>query len=305
MAKVKPEVLKRLRKERRWTQEQLATKAKLNKQTISRLERGSCNTTRQTAVETLARVLRVEPAVLTGEASLPIEQEIRPTDPKIATTVRLEASLQNAIHLVARRYGVGEWQILDVAPFLFCWAAEASLRRRRQRVSDLERACEQARSLEAQIEHLSEPSSYCEEKLAAEKRSIEARDLFASDLYSDGDFIGGGDAYRLSGYDNPFAVFLTDLAADYEEILTFKCCNWGDTFVYQVCIEEALKLVEGNRDRLHQIYTGWVALHEMPKELQESPWMEKERAEWVRAEVRAHHEKYFRSSSEVDVEQSK
>src|SRR5260370_39124864 len=66
MTRVDPNVLKRLRIAKRWSQEQLAEKTKLgglpkiDKQTISRLERGVRDKTRNRTIEQLARALSVE-----------------------------------------------------------------------------------------------------------------------------------------------------------------------------------------------------------------------------------------------------
>src|SRR5712691_147869 len=100
MPRVVPEVLKRLREDKGWTQEQLAERAKINKQTVSRLERGSCADTRPRVVDQLSRALKVEHAVLIGEAPAPlIGRDGEPVDPKIESTVRIEPYVRNALHL--------------------------------------------------------------------------------------------------------------------------------------------------------------------------------------------------------------
>jgi transcriptional regulator with XRE-family HTH domain len=67
MAKIDPTVLRDLRRKKQWSQEELAEKSKINKQTISRLERGKQYSTRSYTIRQLASVLDVEWAVLLGD----------------------------------------------------------------------------------------------------------------------------------------------------------------------------------------------------------------------------------------------
>ena len=64
------------------------------------------------------------------------------------TEIRIATSPRNALTLVSRRYGIEPSQIVELAPFLFLWAAEASLRQRRERIAEVERAYEAARAAE-------------------------------------------------------------------------------------------------------------------------------------------------------------
>jgi hypothetical protein len=41
---------------------------------------------------------------------------------------------------VSKRYRIPIWQVVELAPLLFCSAAEASLRRRRERLAEVGRA---------------------------------------------------------------------------------------------------------------------------------------------------------------------
>ena len=158
MKKIDQDILKRLRSAKGWSQEQLAENTKfqgfpkIDKQTISRLERGDREKTRGRTIEQLARALKVEPDVLTGEAPFPeLEVESEPIQ-KSQLNVRVSRAARNALHLVAQRYvGLEPSQIVELAPFLFCWAAEASLRQRRERLKQLENAAETTRKLEREI----------------------------------------------------------------------------------------------------------------------------------------------------------
>src|SRR5262249_45381778 len=188
MPKLDPNALKSLRNAKGWSQEQLAEKTKgeglpaLDKQTISRLERGNRDNTRARTINQLARALNVDPAVLTG--ALPLPELPRPQGPletKSQLNLRVATAPRNGLTLVSRRYGVEPSRIIELAPFLFVLAAEESLRRRRERIDAVERACEAARAAERDIRYLPLPNfTYSEENIAAEHESISRRDLFGT-----------------------------------------------------------------------------------------------------------------------------
>ena len=90
--------------------------------------------------------------------------------------------------------------------------------------------------------------------------------------------------------ENPFAMFLRNLATDIGRVAKFEGWSGDGSPNYRVCPEEATELVGGDHDRADEILRGLVALNEMPKEIR-SPDKAKERAEWVRekaAEYRKH-----------------
>jgi len=293
MKKLDHSVLKQLRNAKGWSQEQLATKTKseglprIDKQTISRLERGERGKTRDRTIEQLARALNVEPAVLTGEAPVPeMELESEPLSPKSQLNVRVSRATRNALSLVAQRYRwVHPSQIVELAPFLFCWAAEASLRRRRDRVSELERAMENVRNLSSGIwDGPPHPDSeYLEKDLEAEHDSINMRDIFGNFKYED------PEVYSDNNAEDPFSTFLRDLVSDFSDIAKFEGFLSDGSPSYSVCFDTAEELAGGNPDIAEMILSGSVALNEMPKELL-SPNKTKERVEWMLANVEAFHE---------------
>ena len=73
MAKVIPLVLKTVRERRGLTQEDLAHRAKLDKQTVCRLEtdKSKEGSTRPHTIDGLAEALRTHPADVTGKRPLP------------------------------------------------------------------------------------------------------------------------------------------------------------------------------------------------------------------------------------------
>jgi hypothetical protein len=170
---------------------------------------------------------------------------------------------------------------VEAAPLLFFIAAEKSLQERRKRLDALRTAADAM--YDAYPSHLPKTASVDEETLECERGSIEARDLFGS-IVTDNDNVGA--RYEEDwdeGESNPFAVFLKAALADVSNSATFE--RWEPRLwpQYQICSEEAAKVVAGDAEATRAILDGAAALHEMPKA---SP---RERGEWARAES---HRKY-------------
>ena len=282
MTKIAPEVLKKLRETKGWSQAELAGQAKFDTQTIWRLERGKQKTTRLGTVAKLARVLGVESAVLTGDAPIP---DVTPAPQKSSSNNRLSTRTENALYLIARRYNVPGWQVLELAPLLFCWAAEMSLRERRERLRKLEAACSTARALEDDMAHLP-PSNftYSDEKIRAESESIDFNDIFGTCI--DGDqFLDGPYYPDADDTDNPFAKFLDKLMGDISDVVAFNGFSPFDYPDYKVCRDHALRLVGGDELLAERILTGIVDLAEMPKELGDFFAKSEDRIAWVKAKA--------------------
>ena len=102
------------------------------------------------------------------------------------------------------RYNISQQQIVELAPFLFCWAAEASLRQRRDKIMQVERAYENVGNLEQELPHLPASNFAYSEVIAVERQSIENRDLFAIRI-KNGDTFLEGTFSRFSDMDNPLS----------------------------------------------------------------------------------------------------
>ena len=306
MTRVDPVVLQRLRKAKGWSQEELAGKTKfegqpkIDKQTISRLERGERPKTRSRTIRQLAHALSVDPAVLTGDGLAPdISRESSALDSRSQLNVRVGAAPRNALNLVARRYRVEPSQIVELAPFLCVWAAEESLRRRQERLSTLDLTLDETKALGHQLRHLSPQInifSYADDAIAAEQSSINERDLFGSSIKLD---LAGVSPNFDTDTENPFAMFLRELVISFGNVATFE--EWSGSWspAYRVCSEEAAELVGGDRERADEILRGAVALNEMPKEIRKHG-MEKERAEWVRMKAEEYRQKLADDFAELD-----
>ena len=288
MARVNPFILQTQRQRKGWSQDRLAEMAGVNKQTISRIERGKQDNTRENTISHLARALGAEPAELTREALTPETGESEPVPGRQQSSFGVSDVANNFLYLISERYFIKPWQVMELAPLLFCWAAEMSLRERRERLDKLEEACATARKLEKEMPHLPPPNFiYSEEKIAAESRSIDSRDIFgmcfSDDAFSDGPFYLDNN----DDTDNPFALFLAKMAEDIGDVARFDGFSPVDYPIFQVCREEALNMVGGDETLAERIFTGVVDLYEMPKELQGYFGKTEDRAAWVRAKADA------------------
>jgi transcriptional regulator with XRE-family HTH domain len=291
MPKILPDVLRRLRLQKGWSLDELAEKTakkgqgKINRQTIHRLENGSQAKTRERTRQQLAHALNVEPAVLTGEVKLPETQDDSSTISLMSKLgLRITTSTHNAMYLVSERFNVKYSDIIELAPFLFCWAAEASLRQRQERLQQAEFAHENAQKLEREVKHLrASDTSSSEEKIAAERASIEQEDLFGLSL----------DCHLVAndGTHNPFALFLRRLTKEMRQGTIFDEYSFMDYPGYRICTEEATHYADGDTELADEILEGRVALNAMPQEIREN-W--ERRAQWVREKAEHHRNEMLR-----------
>jgi transcriptional regulator with XRE-family HTH domain len=283
MTMIVPERLSELREIRGLSQVDLANASKVHKQTISRIESGQQNKKRRPlTLERLASALKVERGVLTGDLPLPdVAQPPRKSPSKFSLSVQAD----NFLYLISDRYFVKPWQVMELAPLLFCWAAEMSLRARRERLAKFEEARDTARALEKEMPHLPEADfSYMDAKIAAESSSIASHDIFGM-CFSDDDFPDGPFYPPYDDTDNPFAVFLAKLVDDMGDVARFDGFSPIDYPIFEVCREDARNLVGGDDELAQRIIDGTAVLREMPKELQGTFVKTEERAAWVRTQV--------------------
>lgn len=294
MTEIVPEVLRALRERRGWSQEELAENTrygrlpKIDKQTISRLERGEAKRPRGRTVQQLARALGVEIAVLTGGAPLPVHQ---PSSPKDSLKTLIGAQHHNALSLVAWRYGVTTSQIVEMAPFLFWWAAEASLNQRRRDLARLQEAYEAAQNIERNIPHLPghDSKDTTDEIIRAEAESIHYCDLVAMHIDCPSDPKAG----------NPFERFLRELGDQIDDGNgRFDYFDTFDTPTYMVCASEAAELVANDQQSAKEILEGFVSLSDLPERLRIYRYANdfpEERAAWIREranEIREEHARH-------------
>lgn len=284
------ERLKHLRTRRRLTRNDLATKAGINKQTIYRIEAGRHAAIRASTIEALARALGVAPEVLTGQAPLP-DQESEPAharpfnDEDYAINVPVDGAVRNAFSLVQMRYRVPIARIVELAPFLFVLAAEASLARRKSRLLEFHKKLREAGDLESNFPHLPSslsPASY--QFIGAEADSIATRDIWGDKVP---DNISAGNFAIESDYDksehNPFVVYLRQAAPADAGVAAMRRFDRHSS-EFNVCREDALMLTGGDAELAASIVDGEVVLHTMPRELLNHGAIDK-RIAWLREQV--------------------
>lgn len=277
---VVPFVLKALRNRRRLTQKGLAERAKVDKQTVYRLEADTRerSSTRRSTVDALARALRTDPEILIGKRPLPVaEEDDRSVLEMSKLNTEVSTQMRNAMYLVSERYNVKYSDILELAPFLFCWVAEASLRQRKERLLRMEAALKELQDADSDVKHLHPLDlSEVEEKIKHEKGSIEYHDIWGitAEGYVEGKY----------PFDTPFAEFLNSLTDEMGNDASLDEYCWSDFPSYRVCQKEAMDLFGADAELADEILQGHIALHQMPKELRELG-KRKERADWARAKL--------------------
>lgn len=275
-----PARLKQIRDRRALSQEELAGKAGLNKQTVYRLERGG----RPTRLGTLARLsqaLDVEADVLTGEKPIPAlgDQPGKPVDDeKFQLRFRFDGATRNAYSLAKLRYNVSLRNIAELAPFLFVVVAEMSLQRRRARLEQFESALKEAGALVKNFPHLQmnkfEITESEDEAVSAEQASIAARDIFAESLPG---------TICPDWEPNPFFHLLQELTTSIGDVAKMESASsyFAD---YAVCPDEALALAGGDKTIAAELQSGQVLIHDIPRDLMPGG-RTAERMDWLRTKI--------------------
>lgn len=259
--------LKALRVQKRWSLDELALKSKVDRGTINRIETGKQTNNRRTTVERLASALETDIDTLTGPDLSAVEKDWE-SAAKSQLNIRIGNDARNALSLVAARYHIKPSHILQLAPLLFLWAAEESLKQRQQRLDDLAAQWE-AIGPHARFQHLHGNLTYNwqgEEVMEEERRSIAKRDIFG--LLIDDDA-------RLPDYEeseqNPMAQFLRGLVASLGNLASFEhFAPFWDRPGYTLGRDEALAFVGGHEEAANHIVNGYAPLHELPKGVREA-----------------------------------
>ena len=261
------------------TQEELARRARLSKATVHRLEKGVQSGNRKTTLRGLAKALDVEPGVLTGQLPIPAPSATDRGEPEPGPqqlNIRVNAASRNALMLVALRYRMPMTRIVELAPYLFVCAAEASLARRRSKLAELEALFERADAQRYTFPHLPfdiVPTFVADNIIHAEKKSIEQRDILANSL-PDQLFAhsapvataGEASKYYDVGEHNPFLHYLREAEPPNSEIAEIEWFD-ADAAIFSVCLEDACAFAGGDEQLGNHIVNGLIRLHEMPREL--------------------------------------
>ncbi|CAN5305900.1 hypothetical protein BH11PSE2_BH11PSE2_08450 [soil metagenome] len=287
MALFDPAALKLHREKKGMTQEALALASKVDKQTIHRLERGKLKRPHARTLKQLADALKLEVTDL-FEGSAPLPADIQePFDNRSDMQIRIDNGARNALTLTAIRYGIGQNRIVEIAPFLFVCAAEASLQRRAARLADLEARQTETENRQTLFAHLSSLLTSRElvgDIVDAERASIDQRDLFGEDIPYDGGAIFNSDCDEFS--DNPFVRYLADMATSSAAPAASLYWTKYTTPTYEICPEEAADLVGKDAKAAKAILEGEALLHKMPAAVLAGPAAG--RAKWALDESAAY-----------------
>ncbi|MBC7153249.1 MAG: helix-turn-helix transcriptional regulator [Rhodobacteraceae bacterium] len=223
----------------------------------------------------LCDALGTTPTELCSDGPLPEAPKGDDATHKGQVTMVLDTACRNSLALVARRYGVTRQQIVEVAPLLFAVMAEQSIAERReqlQKFSDALGNIENSAPPHLRNSLRSPWDSDDQEILEAEKRSIDARDLFAS-------HVGTWDANHSK--DNPFARFLRKKLIE-TGLPNGKTVTWGgdDSPRYMLGAEELVEFFGRDTGAWLPVLNGDVALAEMPREIRKAT--PERRASWVK-----------------------
>lgn len=295
-------VVKQLRDERGWTQDDLAKRAGLNKQSISRIENGESRGARQETIDLLCKAFEVDRVALTGKPSNPPAPEGDSSDPYGTASqlnLRIDNAARNALVLIARRYGIQLSEIVEIAPFLFFLAAERSLQWRRERLNETDNAIREVERRRDEYPYLPIDMPGNDDLMCCESDSIQQNDIFGR-LYEDANirrsFRRGRDFDHNVG--NQFAVFLTEelkklQAATPEgssKSIRATFDGWHpdvwSTPQYQICLDEAVAMVGSDEEAVHAVLRGTAPLHEIPKDLKSST--AEKLGEWAKAKAKEH-----------------
>lgn len=288
-----PSVVRTLRGRLELNQKELAKRAGISKDTLSRLELGKLSGTAERTQTALARALDVAPAVLTGDKEIPpvaaSASEPKWDAPRDQWNIRVDSAVRNAFALTALRYRIPVTRIIEVAPYLFVAAAERSLERRRIRLKAVEEALNRADAAAEAFPHLPwtiASNAMAADAIHAEEESIANRDLLAEQISDDLFVLDSPVRYEYDADEhNPFVVSLQEEAPD-PELATITRFSRTDT-ESEVCPAEAMKLADDNADLATGILHGWAPLHEMPRDLLSKDAVEG-RLAWLRAKASEH-----------------
>lgn len=284
--RIDPNALKAHRQSRGLSQAQLARQSKVSQKTIFRLENqapGQYADVRLNTINRLAEFFRIPATRLEGTepfTSVDPRREAEPDRSQVAA--RVSPAVRNAFDLVAWRYNVRLQHIIELAPFLFSVAAEASLEWRRRLLEELKALASREDDVRGRAPYLTVPVAFQrDEEAEVEAQSIEACDILG-ELLTESDRLDGPASYS-DGADNPFAAFLREFASEAAPFASIREFSRFETD-YDVCPDEIDRLAMGDETLARGIREGTVLLKDIPARLR-SKEHAVERAEWLRARI--------------------
>jgi transcriptional regulator with XRE-family HTH domain len=295
MHQIKPDVLRKLREAQKMTLERLKDESGVPIGTINKIEKGKRSKVQHHTIQRLAHALKVNVEVLEGSSSAD-DSSLKKLNlsslNKSELSVIIDDRCRNALQLVAWRYKISSEEILNLAPFLFFWAAEKSLKSRNEALDQIEDKFREINSIRnSTLPHINVrigQNMVSEEIISLETKSIEKRDLFGQIVEEESDdfAISIREDYDESEH-NPFTGFLKAMANELPGRAEFEWMYSSGSPHYEICRDVALKLVGGDEEGAEALLSGRAPLHLLPKNLF-SKDKAQERAEWAKAEAQKH-----------------
>lgn len=302
MRRINPITLRSARQRKGLSLDEVSDRSSIDKQTISRTELGKLKGNRNNVIEKLSKALGITEDELCASSNSGApevkEEELDELLSSSQLNLRVSDRARNALSLSAARYKVSLSQIVEIAPLLFCWAAEKSLEQRQKVIDAIKQKNIDLASVEQSHLH---PTGFMfhnrsEAIFDAEQKSVNANDIFAKLV--DGNSY---ESYLPDDYDearnNPFATYLRKLAENHNDATVLEGCEIFEEWDpdgspnYNVCQSTTLDYVGNDKEAAELILDGSVPLHKIPKELREKNKSE-ERARWIRDEAKARSPKF-------------
>ena len=261
-----PEQIKRFREKKRWSQEQLVLqinkKHQITTRQLQRLEQqaqsGEQVKVRSKTLDGLAAGLGVDRKILMQP---PSSNRSGNRSAQPVQRLSVESSTVNNLKLIERRYNIPAEYVLKLAPLLFVYHAESSLRARQtrlDRMTDLFNALSEA---SPSLTHLLE--GQLPDELQDEMCSIKFSDL-------------AGPSFDVMEGCAPgeFALYLQEMVLEFDEssMIAIEDFHSGDTSEFQSQIPEYVlfsedldSLSSGDENIKKAILNGAIRLDKLPK----------------------------------------
>lgn len=288
MAIIDPNCLRNLRRSRKLTRGDLAERSRVSARTIQRLEdaRQGGKGARENTLHKLAKALRVESGVLTGELPPPDAGKARAPDPeRVQLGALVMPDVRLAYDLAKRRYGVSAAEIISMAPLFFVLLAEQSLAWRREKLGEACEAVDRLDQIKDEAGYRIFPGLAADalQKVELEAESIAKADLFGKVIDDGGRFAEPFEPSEL----NPFAGYLCKLAGDLDKRGTVDADRDFIRFgsppkfpVYSICHDDLVGITNGSERADVTLQFGGARITEIPEELMAEDAGEK-RAKWL------------------------
>ncbi len=266
-----------LRKSRGLTRAELAKKTGFSERHLARIEAGDIAVSRQDQKDKLAKALKVGITDLCGVTDY--IGRLRETEPGADARIQISATvgvqIRLAYALLQRRYGWSAAEIIKIAPVMLALLAKGSLERRRQRLAQLRKACDEAdEDLQG---YLSILTKHC----CVEETSIEHCDLRAIEVEADGD---PTIIFRSRPDGDPFIDYLTELADDLILDEEPAYLRGERRLLARVCREDLDNLTDDSAFARWALEYGDTDLSAIPEDLLQ-PAAKAQRVRWLESQL--------------------